>query len=230
MTTTNTARQAFPTVITIARIKRWGACNDAIEAIRQAYPDGVPCTRAAAIELYEQGVDVLWGALRLLTKAQRVEFILFTLRQRQPHVVTLLRRAGFDAHADAIARLVLTMPAEAATATDIFAAAGAAARAAAWDAAWDAAGAAAWDAARAAAGAAARAAAGDVAWDAARDAASAAARDAASAAASAAAGAAAKAAARDAARAAAWDAATRDQIAWVADLLGLKEERPGGAS
>ncbi len=132
------------TIITHRRIARWGACAGQAETARRLYPAGVPLTEEAAVRLKEAGCDPLWGLLRLLTRAQRRAFIAWTLTQRQPHLVTLLRSAGLDAHADAVAQLADPASAEAQAA---YAAARDAAGAAwaAWDAAW-----AARDAARAA--------------------------------------------------------------------------------
>lgn len=106
-------------------------------------------------------------------------FVRDTLAVRQPHLVTLLRQAGLDVHADQIAGLDMygdLSQIQAAAAAAGVAAAAADATWAAWGADGDAARAAAWAAARAAAGDAARDAARDAAWAAARPATAAAAR------------------------------------------------------
>lgn len=124
-----------PRILPLATLKAWGACADAQQTIKRLYPEGIPLTLEAARTLREHGVDVLWGAVRLLTDGQRVKFIVFTLRQRQPHLVKLLRDANFPEHADAVAALSFATPEDAATVQGVLSSAGAAA----WDAAWDAA-------------------------------------------------------------------------------------------
>ena len=54
----------------------------------------------AALEAGDYGVDVLGAAVRLLPTADRPEFIVFTLQQRQPHLVSLLHAAQLEEHAD----------------------------------------------------------------------------------------------------------------------------------
>jgi hypothetical protein len=186
-----------PRVISHRQIAAWGACSEQRNQIKDLYPDGVPLTRDAALSLHENGIDVLWGALRLLTEDERVEFLLFTLRQRQPYIVSLLRAAGLDQHASAVAALRFDTPDDARAATTILDTARAAARDAAWEATRDAA----W-----AAWTAAWNAAWNAAWEATRDAAWAV-----------------WAATCTADRAAAWNAATREQIVWVCDRI---EQRP----
>lgn len=153
-----------PDVIPISRIRRWGACTEHVTRIAALYPDGVPLTREAAFALQDAGVDVLWGLLRLMTKQERVEFALFTLRQRQPHLASLLRQADCEAHALAIEALRFDTPEDAGEAVPVLDAARGAAGAAVWVAVGDAARCAVWvaagAAARDAAGVAARNAAG----------------------------------------------------------------------
>jgi hypothetical protein len=151
-------------------------CRQA-QVVRRLYPDGIPLTLAAARTLQAAGVDVVRGVVHLLTDEQRIEFLLFTLRQRQQSVANLLDMAGLPGHAKTVRALVMATPEDASRAVPVYeaarAAAWAAARAAARDAAWDAARAAArdaaWDAAWDAAGGATGGAAGGAAWDAARD-------------------------------------------------------------
>lgn len=160
--------------IPLTTLKEWRACQHDYRVVARLFPDGVPLTMDAYHTLRSESVDVLWGAVRLLDRAGRVEFLLFTLRQRQPHLVAMLRRAGLDDHADNVASLRFDTAAQAGQAWGILDtarnAASEVAREAASDAAWDAARAAAW-AAREAASEAARDAARAAARDAARDAA-----------------------------------------------------------
>lgn len=95
------------TTISYGQIIEWGAMPDCeqIARLRQRYPDGVPLTRAVGRELLVQGYPVVDFAVRLLDEEATRAFILFTLRQRQPHLVTLFRAAGLPEHAEAIAAL-----------------------------------------------------------------------------------------------------------------------------
>ena len=154
-----------PSILSLARLKRWHPCLSDYTKVAAAYPDGVPLTAEAGLALRAAGVDVQWAALRLLTPQGRRDFVLFTLRQRQPHVVSLFRAAGDTATADAIAACKFETWQDARAATPILEAARARASARALDSAWDSAGAAARAAARAAAWDAARASAWDSAWD-----------------------------------------------------------------
>ena len=155
------------TIISKRWLRRRKACSNGWLAImREHWPDGAPATLETAQAAHAAGVppeDILWVAIRLLgRKRDRQQFILFTLKQRQPYLVKLFKRAKLPDHADAIEALTWADLAEARQVLD---AAWAAARAA-----WDAARAAARDA-RWAAGDANDAATRDAAWTAARDAA-----------------------------------------------------------
>jgi len=186
-------------ILTLARIRRYKPCERDMQIVANAYPDGVPMTAEAGKALRASGVDVLWLALRLLKPQGRRDFILFTLRQRQPHTVSLFRKAGDDATADAIAALRFDTWRDAKAATPVLEAArasawtsaSASASASAWTSAW----ASAWDSARGSAKGSAR----DSAWTSARGSA----RDSA------------WASARGSARDSAWD----EQIEWVAARL-----------
>ncbi len=194
-------------MVTHEQLAQWGACAEQREVVERLYPDGVPVTLEAAVALRTAGVDVLWGAVRLLSKALRRAFIRFTLDQRQEPVAVLFERAGLAPHATAIRALTPRTALSAVKGVYDAAAWAAAARAAegaaegaaaAWAAAVAAArAAAAWAAAGAAA---AGAAAGDAAW----------------AVAGAAAG-------GVAAGDAAWAAAVDAQLAWIASALATGE-------
>jgi hypothetical protein len=213
-----------PKLITNHWLRRHQACEDGWQAIfADRWPEGAPVTLETALEAITAGIswaDVMWVAVRCLpSRRKRREFIIFTLRQRQPHLVTLFRQVKLNAHAKAIEALDWS---DLDKAVRVLAAAAAAAWAA-WDAAGDAAGAAwavgatcdAWDAARDAARA--TGAARDAAWRAAR-AARDTARDARDTARD----------ARDTARDArdAWDAAYHEQLEWIANEIGASERRP----
>ena len=184
-------------IITLERLERMKPCAEQYATVARMYPDGVPLTAAAIAALEAAGVDTMWAGLRLLTARQRREFVVFTLRQRQPALVTLFGRAGLPEQAAAIEALRLREFGDMPVAQEVFAAARDAARGAARVAAWDAA----W-AESDASSVSARAA-----WDA----------SAAASAASAAVSATAR-AARDAERDAR-DAATAEQRAWLLDAL-----------
>ena len=202
-----TPTRRLPQAITLRWLRRHGACDGWEPKFRELFPDGAPIT-------LEADLDVLWVAVRLLRPIERRDFIIFTLRQRQPHIANLFRRIGIAEHATKVEAIDWTDLKEAKQVLD---AAWDATRAAAWDATraatWDAA----WDAALEASCEATR----DAAWDSAFDASWAAARDATWAAA----WAATWAAARDATWAAARDAAIKEQLEWIAEKLGLREVR-----
>ena len=206
-------------IITLERLERMKPCAEQYATVARMYPDGVPLTAAAIAALEPAGVDTMWAGLRLLTARQRREFVVFTLRQRQPALVTLFGRAGLPEQAAAIEALRLREFGDMPVAQEVFAAARDAAR----DAARGAARVAAWDAAwaeSAASSVSARAASAAV--SAAASAASAAVSAAARAARAAAWDAVAVSATARAARAAAWDAvaaATAEQRAWLLDAL-----------
>lgn len=114
--------------ISLKRIQRWQPCYDQYERVAQLYPDGVPLSRETALVLHEAGLDVIWGLVRLMTRRQRQEFILFTLRLRQPYLVTLFRRANHGEQAKDIAALRFENIGQAKAAGPILGAAGAVAR------------------------------------------------------------------------------------------------------
>ncbi len=178
-------------IIPLAKIRRMEPCLQQFKQLKELYPDGVPLTLGAVKRIKAAELDARWGLLGLMDDAEAVDFLLFTLRQRQPHLVKLLRRVKLNNHAKAVKAVRFNTPEDAEAGREVLTAAWDAAGNAAWDAAgtaaWDAAGTAAWDAARAAAWDAA----GNAAWDAAR------------------------AAAWDAARA----AAEEEQIKWIVTRL-----------
>ena len=193
-----TPTRRLPQAITLRWLRRHGACDGWEPKFRELFPDGAPITLDAALKAQEADLDVLWVAVRLLRPIERRDFIIFTLRQRQPHIANLFRRIGIAEHATKVEAIDWTDLKEAKQVLD---AAWDATRAAAWDAAWDATRAATWDAAwdatRAATWDATRAAAWDATW----------------------------AAAWDATWAAARDAAIKEQLEWIAEKLGLREVR-----
>lgn len=102
------------TKITPRWLNRHRACKDGWvrpyhDVLLVRYPKGVPVTLEAALEAHEAGIswlDILWVALHQLRNRQdRRDFIIFTLRQRQPHLAMLFRRAGLNDHARAITSL-----------------------------------------------------------------------------------------------------------------------------
>lgn len=219
---------AVKKVLTLERLRRWGACRDDYAIVAELYPAGVPLAPAeafvaAGMALQVRAIDVQWGMVRLLTRAQRAQFVLFTLRQRQPHLVSLLRGGGLHAEAEVVAALSFSTTRDAECAIPILDAT----RVAAWTTARVAI----RDAVRAAAHAAANAAdsaaynAGDSA--AARAAVSTTSRNAAAfparAAALTAAWAAVHAGSSTAAGDAAWGAAIREQLEWVAAVIAPAE-------
>ena len=127
-------------IITLERLERMKPCAEQYATVARMYPDGVPLTAAAIAALEAAGVDTMWAGLRLLTARQRREFVVFTLRQRQPALVTLFGRAGLPEQAAAIEALRLREFGDMPVAQEVFAAARdaarGAARVAAWDAAW----------------------------------------------------------------------------------------------
>ena len=127
-------------IITLERLERMKPCAEQYATVARMYPDGVPLTAAAIAALEAAGVDTMWAGLRLLTARQRLEFVVFTLRQRQPALVTLFGRAGLPEQAAAIEALRLREFGDMPVAQEVFAAARdaarGAARVAAWDAAW----------------------------------------------------------------------------------------------
>ena len=94
-------------IIHLSQIRRWQPCTEQYFIVAERYPKGVPLTMEAADALMIHGVDVVWGLLHLLGQRDRPEFILFTLRQRQQHLVALLRQAKLPIKADALAALTL---------------------------------------------------------------------------------------------------------------------------
>src|SRR3972149_815693 len=157
-----TSRRRLPQEITLAWLRRHGACDGWHKTFQALFPRGAPLTREAAFKAHDAGLDVLWVGIALLTADERREFIVFTLKQRQPHLVSLFREAHLGGHAEAIAaidwgnlsdaKVVLTAARNAAWDGAWAAAWAADAARAARDAAWDAASDAAWDAAAWAAG------------------------------------------------------------------------------
>jgi len=77
---------------------------------------------------HKAGLDVIWAACHMMTKEQRQEFILFTVRQRQPHLVELFTSIGLKEHATQIKNLRFDTSKEAQAAIPILNAARAAAR------------------------------------------------------------------------------------------------------
>src|SRR3990167_1733012 len=96
---------AKPAIIPLARIRRFRPCPDQFAIVERDYPQGVPLTAKAALDIQRKGGDVMWALARLMTKVQRQQFILYTLRLRQPHLVSLFEKAGLREHAAAIKRL-----------------------------------------------------------------------------------------------------------------------------
>ena len=128
-----------------------GACPEDRRKARRIYPDGIPLTLTAARKLMAAGVDVMWGLISLLDKRDRPDFMLFTLRQRQPHLVTLLTKAGLDEHAQNVAALKFNTQAQARDAIPALnASAWAASARASWASAWTASARASWAASKAA--------------------------------------------------------------------------------
>jgi len=215
-----------PLIISLRRIKRWGACDSQYKQVKTLYPNGVPLTVEAALRLHEAGIDVLWGALRLLTTGERVEFMLFTLRQRQPHLVSLLKAAGHEVHAVAVEALRFDTTEDARAAVPVLDAARdasrAASRSASRSASWDASRGAARDASRSASRAASRSASRSASWDASRAASRSASWDASRDASRSASRSASWDASRAASWAASWAAAIRAQILWVHEHLAAQ--------
>ena len=92
-------------IIPLAEISRWKPCSSQMAQIEKLYPQGIPMTAEAISRLRNAGVDVIWGACHLMTRAERRQFIIFTLHQRQPSLVSLFVAAKLHDHAAAIARL-----------------------------------------------------------------------------------------------------------------------------
>ena len=97
-------------LITERWLRNRKACRDGwVRVYHERWPDGAPAAIEVAIEARDAGIplqDILWVAVRCLPKkADRRNFIVFTLRQRQPHLVKLFRRAELIQHAKAIAAL-----------------------------------------------------------------------------------------------------------------------------
>jgi len=94
------------TEITENALRRRGACSSQIDKFAQMFPESMPLTQGNVWKCHEAGLDVIWGACHLLmNKGQRKEFIYFTLRQRQPHIVKLLIGAGLKGHTERVAEL-----------------------------------------------------------------------------------------------------------------------------
>src|SRR3990167_9799184 len=115
---------AKPTIIPLARIKRMKPCGyqdntGDYGVLMRLYPNGVPLTARAALAIQEAGGDVLWGLVRLMTKPQRQDFILYSLRLRQPWLIKLFRKAGLPQHARALAKLRFDTVADAQAAVPI---------------------------------------------------------------------------------------------------------------
>ena len=121
--------------ITRSWLTNKGACRDQVDRFSGLYPKGMPLTAENVWACHKAGLDVIWAACHLMTKAQRQTFILYTLRQRQPHLVSLLARAGLKKQSVQIKSLKFDTVADATAAIPVLNAAWAAA----WDAAWDAA-------------------------------------------------------------------------------------------
>ena len=119
-------KHSLPTTLDATWFAKCRARCTQVEQAMAHWPDGIPLTAQAAREAHALGLDVVWAGMRLMTVGQQMKFILFTLRQRQPHLARAdpgkARRVFLAAKEDA-----------------------------AWDAAWDA-----WDAARRSARIAAR--------------------------------------------------------------------------
>jgi len=160
-----------PTLPTAA-IRRMRPCDEEFGHVTRQYPTTIPLLPETVDLFVSQDVDVLWAGLRLLTNAERVGLILWTLRYRQPHVVTLLRASDMHAEAATFAALRFETVEDAAAALPSLEAV----RAATWDATWAATWAATWTATRdatwdatwAATRAATRAATWDATWAATR--------------------------------------------------------------
>ena len=116
-----------PNIVPMKTIASWRPCAGTLPALRKLYPDGIPLTLEAALNLHDKGFGVMWGLTHLLDTQQRRDLILFTLRQRQPHLVSILRKAALADQAEAIAALSFDKPENARAATPTLAAAGAAA-------------------------------------------------------------------------------------------------------
>jgi len=145
--------------ITADYLRQHQACPDQLKLFESTFPNGSKLTIKDYRKAEKAGLDSGWSLWHLLADHNLTkDFIVFTLRQRQPHVVSLLTKAGLSGQAASVGSLDWTDLDLAGRVLD-----------AAGDAAWaagDAAGDAAWAAARAAAWAAR-----DAAWDAAGDAA-----------------------------------------------------------
>lgn len=76
------------------------ACPEQIEKFATLWPNGVELTPEVAEEAYREGLNTIWGACHMMTNEQRRAFIIWTLRQRQPYLVMLLKRAGMSPSAD----------------------------------------------------------------------------------------------------------------------------------
>lgn len=162
--------------ISLETIKSFGPCAEDYATVCRLYPRGVPLALEAYDALVAAKVDVWWVLPNLLDNAGRGEFVLHTLRYRQPRLVSLFRKAGLPEHADAIEACRFDTPKQAWEAKTILTAAWKAARETTWDAAratasaaaryaaWATASAAAWDAAWSSARAAANATAWSAAW------------------------------------------------------------------
>jgi len=204
--------------ITRKWLERNRACRGQVDTFSALFPEGMPLTRENVATCHKANLDIVWAACHLMAKTQRRDFIIFTLKQRQPHIVDLFKQVGLHDHAEKIKALTFDDQNDQTEARHIFAAAWAAAWAVASAAAWAVDSAAAWAAARDAAWAVVASAA---AWAVDGDAAWAVAGDAAWAVASAAAWAAARAAGWYAAR----EAATDKQVEYCINVLLPKKER-----
>ena len=132
----STAITPTPTIPTAA-IRRLRPCDREIAVVARQYPTTIPLLPETIDLLVSQGVDVLWAGLQLLTNEERVGIILWSLRYRQPHIVTLLRSCAMHAEADTLAALQFETVEDAAVAVPILGNIRDATRAATWAATWD---------------------------------------------------------------------------------------------
>lgn len=91
--------------ITHNQLREWRADKMTLSSCKRLYPEGVPFTLEAFDALVAEGVEMHWAIGRLCPPKLRLNFVLFTLRQRHPSLAVLFRKANFSDHALALAVL-----------------------------------------------------------------------------------------------------------------------------
>ena len=92
--------------ITADYLRQHQACPDQLKLFESTFPNGSKLTIKDYRKAEKAGLDSGWSLWHLLADHNLTkDFIVFTLRQRQPHVVSLLTKAGLSGQAASVGSL-----------------------------------------------------------------------------------------------------------------------------